>query len=279
MEGFALRLMEREDLDLAIEWAAREGWNPGLYDADPFFAADPNGFFIGRLAGEPISCVSAVCFGERYGFIGFYIVVPERRGRGYGLATWNHALAYLGDRSVGLDGVPDRQDDYRRCGFELAYRNVRFEGTVREEPPAHGLTDPDSVDPSEVVRALRATYPAPRNGFNKLWWAQPNAVRAAILEEGRLTGVGLMRRCRVGWKIGPLVADDADRADLVFRGLTAHAGEEPVFLDVPEPNEDGLALASRYGMTPAFETARMYRGPMPDTDLSRLYGVTTFELG
>lgn len=88
-----------------------------------------------------------------------------------------------------------------------------------------------------------------------------------------------MRRCRVGWKIGPLVADDADRADLVFRALTARVEGEPCFLDAPEPNGDALALASRHGMTPAFETARMFRGPMPDTDLSRLFGVTSFELG
>jgi hypothetical protein len=28
-----------------------------------------------------------------------------------------------------------------------------------------------------------------------------------------------------------------------------------------------------------FETARMYKGPPPDEPLSRIFGVTTFELG
>ena len=43
-----LRPMTRAELDLAIEWAAGEGWNPGLADADAFYAADPNGFLMMR---------------------------------------------------------------------------------------------------------------------------------------------------------------------------------------------------------------------------------------
>jgi hypothetical protein len=52
-----------------------------------------------------------------------------------------------------------------------------------------------------------------------------------------------------------------------------------VFLDVPEPNQPALGLAARYGLTPAFETARMYRGAAPALPLDRIYGITSFELG
>jgi hypothetical protein len=37
--------MSRREVDIAIEWAAKEGWNPGIHDADCYFSADPNGFF------------------------------------------------------------------------------------------------------------------------------------------------------------------------------------------------------------------------------------------
>jgi hypothetical protein len=81
-------------------------------------------------------------------------------------------------------------------------------------------------------------------------------------------------------KVGPLFADDPDTADALFRGLAAAAGDRtPLFLDVPEPNEEALALTRRYGMQPVFVTARMYRGGEPDEDVSRVYGVTTFEFG
>ena len=41
--------MTRAELDIGIGWAADEGWNPGLHDADSFYATDPGGFLIGRL--------------------------------------------------------------------------------------------------------------------------------------------------------------------------------------------------------------------------------------
>jgi len=35
--------MSRQELDLAVDWAAAEGWNPGLHDANCFYAIDPTG--------------------------------------------------------------------------------------------------------------------------------------------------------------------------------------------------------------------------------------------
>lgn len=72
-QDLAVREMTREEVDLAVEWAAAESWNPRLPDADSFFAADPNGFWLGTLDGEPIGCVSTVAYDERFGFLGFYI--------------------------------------------------------------------------------------------------------------------------------------------------------------------------------------------------------------
>ena len=53
----------------------------GLSDA-AFFDADPKGFFIGKLNGEKISCISAVKYGD-FRFIGLYIVKEPFRGKGY----------------------------------------------------------------------------------------------------------------------------------------------------------------------------------------------------
>ena len=46
-----MRRMTEADLKLALDWAAAEGWNPGLDDAHCFYAADPQGFFLGELDG------------------------------------------------------------------------------------------------------------------------------------------------------------------------------------------------------------------------------------
>ena len=50
--------MRGEELAFAIDLAAGEGWNPGVHDAECFFAADPNGFPIGCLwvySSRPVS--------------------------------------------------------------------------------------------------------------------------------------------------------------------------------------------------------------------------------
>ena len=78
---YSIRTMGREDVDVAIEWAAQEGWNPGLHDADCFYAADTHGFLMGLLGDEPIATISVVRYGASFGFLGFYLVKPEYRGK------------------------------------------------------------------------------------------------------------------------------------------------------------------------------------------------------
>ena len=101
--------MTRDDLDRALDWAREEGWNPGLEDAAAFHAADPTGFLMGTLDGDPVSSISVVKYGEDFAFLGLYICRPDLRGRGYGMRVWRAGMEHAGDRVVGLDGVPAQQ--------------------------------------------------------------------------------------------------------------------------------------------------------------------------
>jgi hypothetical protein len=89
----------------------------------------------------------------------------------------------------------------------------------------------------------------------------------------------VIRACRSGFKVGPLFASTPKGADLLVQALVGRAEGAEVFLDCPEPNGAAISLATRYGLRPVFETARMYRGPAPDLPLPKIYGITTFELG
>ena len=94
-----------------------------------------------------------------------------------------------------------------------------------------------------------------------------------------MKGFAVVRRCRAGFRIGPLFADDAEAAGALFSACIRTAAGDQVFIDVPEPNAAAMTMAAAAGLVPVFETARMYRGPAPDLPLARIYGITSLELG
>src|SRR6266480_5644698 len=140
MNGLRIRPMRPDEISIAVNWAAAEGWNPGFADDACFAAADPEGFFIGELEGTPAATVSCINYGASFSFLGFYIVRGDLRGRGYGLRIWNAAIAHARPRTIGLDGVVAQQGNYRKSGFQLAYANIRYGGSVAPLPaPPAGI--------------------------------------------------------------------------------------------------------------------------------------------
>jgi GNAT superfamily N-acetyltransferase len=273
-----IRNMNEKEVGLALDWAAAEGWNPGLNDAECFYAADPNGFFLGELAGEPVGCVSAVAYDSAFAFLGLYLVAPQHRGRGFGRKLWDAAMAYLNGLNVGLDGVLAQQANYCKSGFALAYRNIRYRGMGGGSEPG-GSIDLSSAPFEEIARYDATVFPAPRTNFLRRWIEQPHGAALGLMRNGRLIGYGVLRPCREGFKIGPLFAGNPQAADTLFRGLACRASGQPIFLDALEANPAALALAQRHGMQPVFETARMYTKGPPAAPIAECYGVTTFELG
>jgi len=280
----SVRPMTRQDVGMVLDWAAAEGWNPGVMDTEPFFAADPAGFLLAELDGEAVGSLSAVAYDASFGFVGLYIVRPDRRGRGYGRMLFQAGLDYLDGRTIGLDGVPAQQENYRCLGFQFDYRTFRYAGTSGPGIPRASdvpatFVDLRSFALDELVAYDAQVFRASRPAFLEAWVRQPGTTALGVLRLGRLAGYGVLRPCRVGYKIGPLFADDEFLAEALFEGLLTTVPGKTVYLDVPEPNQAGTDLAKRHGMKPAFDTARMYRGTPPAVDLARTFGVTTLELG
>jgi len=272
--------MRPDEIALAVGWAAAEGWNPGLADAACFATIDANGFFIGEIDGNPVAIVSCINYDEHFSFLGFYIVRADVRGHGYGLRMWNAAIAHAGSRVIGLDGVVAQQDNYKKSGFKLAYANVRYGGALAADDAPRADVVPLSEIPPLMLEADDATvFPAARGAFLRAWIGAPGHVGRAMFRDSRLAGWGVIRPCRKGFKIGPLVADDRTAAEAVLSALLASIGRGDIFLDVPAINPDAVALARDLGLLPVFETARMYTGAIPSLRLDRVFGVTSFELG
>jgi hypothetical protein len=202
-----------------------------------------------------------------------------------GLKLWDAGLASLAVRQVGLDGVVAQQDNYKKSGFQLAHRNIRFAGTAQPHASNWALTMPQVVAVHEVDFQVleaydRLFFPAERTAFLKQWTAPRHTQTLVFLEQKQVRGYGTVRACDRGFKIGPLNADSSEVAFALLAALTAHLpAKAEVFLDVPEPNQNAIALAEKWGMTTVFETARMYTQQAPLLPLDKIFGITSFELG
>ncbi len=281
IEGYTIRNAQKHEVDLIISWANLEGWNPGIQDAETFYGADPNGFFLGILDGRPVASISAVAYNESFGFLGFYIVQPSFRGRGLGTEVWNAGIKYLGERNIGLDSVLEQQQLYERLGFRPCYKSVRHQGVgTGQERKAEGIKYLSEVPTEKLLAYDDQCFPVPRHVFTNSWIRQTGGIALASVNDGELSGYGLLRKCYLGYKIGPLFADDEGVAESLFSALCGHAPQgAPVFLDTPATNSAALDLAKRHHMHPVFETVRMYSKEEPHLPMERIYGVTSFELG
>ncbi len=271
---------DRPDLDHLIDWAAAEGWNPGLDDAAAFHGADPGGFLLGWIDGEPAAAISAVRHAPDFGFLGLYICRPPFRGRGHGWSLWCAGMDRLGDRTVGLDGVVAQQPAYQRSGFVAAHRNIRFRGRLDDGGRAVPTIAAAAAHIPALLALDRAVTGVARPAYLTAWFAETATRRTLVtVDDGAITGVGTVRRCRDGCKVGPLIAGDGETALGLLAALSATEPGRAVFLDVPEPRTGFIDLLTAAGFVPVFETARMYKGPVPPGDPARLFGQTTLELG
>ncbi|MBI3124731.1 MAG: GNAT family N-acetyltransferase [Ignavibacteriales bacterium] len=282
MNIYTIRNMTATEVkDIAARWAAEEGWNPGPNDAQAFYNTDTNGFFVGLLDNIPIACISAVSYEGSFGFIGFYIVKKEFRGKGYGFKIWNRALEYLANQNIGLDGVIAQQPNYIKSGFKLAYRNIRFEGIAADTSDhAANIVTYSKHHFEKLIKYDRGFFPTARTEFLQSWVTLADSATLVSLENDDMIGYVTIRKCKVGYKIGPLFADNDDVANSLFIAANKFAGEgSKIYLDTPEVNVKAVNLAANYGMKKVFETARMYTKEAPTLKLNSIYGVTTFELG
>ena len=272
-----IRTLNAAEVETLVGWAADEGWNPGLDDAAAFHSADPDGFIGAFLGEEMVAGISAVAYGDDFGFIGLYICRPDRRGRGHGKAVWDAGMARLGNRTIGLDGVAEQQANYASMGFVPAYRTVRYSGWLNlSAGPGDGVRP---VTPDLVPRILaydRQCFPGPK-AFLEKWLRLPRTA-FAIENHGAIAGYGCARQCREGWKIGPLLPITWTRQIVCLRACRQRRLDRSPYR---RTGDKWRFRKAANGLRPeaGFRDQRMYRGRTPRIMQKRVFGITTLELG
>ena len=300
-----IRPLAAHDIPTVTAWARREGFAPGVGDVAIYRQTDRQGLWVGWLDREPVGCIAGVRYNSSYGFIGLFLVVPEHRGKGYGVALWRHALQHLADvPCIGLEAALDRVADYAGWGFVPASPTTRW-----LRPAAAGVAVPESTPPQpgplvaqppspapawclltgeaipeEAVQRFDAQRePSPRPHFLHEWLHHPAGTVHALLDrEGTCHGFGRIRPCLLkegeGWRLGPVVADSLGAAQALVEGLLQrHPGA--VLIDGPGANPEAASLWKSLGCRPMSQTLRMYRGSVPKASLADVYGLACLELG
>lgn len=281
--GFRIGAMREDEVPILEDWAADEGWNPGLADLRIAYDIDPEAFVALREGDRLAGGGTIFRHGPRLGFMGLFIMRADLRQQGLGTILWTWRRDAMLRRlepgaTVGMDGVFAMVHFYEKGGFRLAYRDLRYQGIARGHGPA-GTEVLHDADFAEIEALDRSCFGAARTAFLKRWMGQEGAHVLGLRQAGRLVAYGVARPCRIGFKIGPLFADSAAHASCVLADILARLEGQQVQIDVPEPNAAGLRIAAEFDLAMAFGCARLYLGPDPGLPVERIFGVTSFEFG
>ncbi len=277
--GYVIRNAEISEISIFLNYARKEGWNPGVKDGIAFWEADNQGFIIGFLDNNPIATISCVKYDDSFSFLGFYIVKNEYRNLGYGIKIWNKALEYAGDTNIGLDGVLAQQKNYERAGFKLAYNNIRYEGINNIESVSEKAINYNDNLFDELNKFDNKHFLSDRRSFLKVWFNNAKSVKVKM-HGNKVTGYGVIRKCYSGYKIGPVFSDDEFSAEEIITDLLKSIPDgEKFYLDVPSVNQSAVNICEKRCMEKVFETVRMYNKCIPEIPVNNVFGITTFELG
>lgn len=284
IDQLRFRKLDFAGLQKLVSWAQEEGWNPGLHDAEIFWQTDPDGFYGYVHEGELIGGGSIVSYDGAFGFMGFFIIRPEYRSNGIGRKLWYERRDTLLSRlkpgaPIGMDGVVAMQQFYKKGGFEIAFRDERY-GRIGKAFQVHPKISPiTETDLPGIFQYDVRCFGFPRYHFLKSWLFQPGGHGFKFIESGNLRGFALVRKAAVGFKVGPLFADDSFVARELYKACLNAAQGASLYIDVPMLNSDAVAMMREFDAECVFECARMYYGNAPDLPVRKIFGITTLELG
>ena len=282
-----VREMTKKDLELVVSWAAKESWNPGLYEIDALYEADPKGYHLLEIDDKPVASLAAVRYAPNFAFLGLYIVDLSYRGQGYGKLLWDMVMGNIIDCStIGLNGVSEQIGQYEKEGFGMAHSNIRWHGKLLDSQKSFfessereiSLYKPTSL--TSLIDYDARLFQAPCSKFLSKWLTMPQSHTLAAIENGELCGYGVISKANEGYKIAPLVADNQVIAKKIYAALCRCIGkQDQVHIDTPANNPEAIHLMEQFGLEKTFETFRMYKGQIIPTENEKWFGLTSLEIG
>jgi hypothetical protein len=216
--------------------------------------------------------------------MGLFIVKPEFRALGIGRKLWYQRRDLLLKRlqpnsSIGMDGVVDMQNFYQKGGFHILFKDERYENIGSSFQVDANISNIHGEDLEEIFQYDQQCFGFLRTQFLNPWIKLPRNKNLKYLKNGQIKGFCIVRKVNIGYKIGPLFAENAVVAEELYKASLNSVIGEPIFIDIPMINEKAIHLVNKYHAKYVFECARMYHGQAPPIPIKKVFGITSFELG
>ena len=298
-EKFNIRPIKTKEefQNVVINAMVKEGWRPGLKDAECFLACDPTSGFVGELDGQPIGCVTMTKYGDRFAFGGSYIVNKEHRGKEYSRMLFRAAITSVKPScSIGLLGLMRLEKMYERSGFRSQFYGARYDfhlptamtcfSEISEKTPVE-ITRIREVDLEALFLYDTTVFGFERHAFLSKWLRVTGShALVAFNTEGSIVGYTVARPTFVkedGYKIGPVFADSEAIAEKLLKALfkeLLRQDEPPPVVCFDAPTKEAMELGEKLqGKNRGFEFAYMLKGDPPKACFDKWFGITTLELG
>ena len=287
---------EKEFESIIINAMVKEGWGPGLQDAECFMACDPTAGFVGELNGKPVCCMTMAKYGDSYAFAGSYIVNKEFRGNGHGKKIYDAAMASAKHfPSIGTIAGLNMEEINKSNGFRSLFYGAFF---VFNIPTTIACFSETSItSPSVKIKRIEevnkqalfmydtTVFGFERHAFLSKWLRMTGShVPVAIDSEGSIVGYTVARPTFIkgSYKIGPLFADSEAVAEMllkaVFEELLPQEKPAPVVC-IDAPTEKATKLCERLQGKRSLELVYMVMNDLPDACFDKWFGYTTVQFG
>jgi GNAT superfamily N-acetyltransferase len=222
---------------------------------------------VPKETGKPEGCIVAFTYPNNTGFVGYFLMNKEFRGRGWGADLFRELLASFKASNtiyVGLDGVEEQVNTYKRRGFETAATiKLATRPSIVEKPKTVELVElvegEQVVDIKGIDPELLARLDLAHTGFYRpAYWSQKGllsrkdaygyALLSTAQDEPKLAGYVLVRRCQEGHRFGPLYAETYEQARfLLWKAMEALTGNGSMIAEIYGSNPQGLKVFEELG--------------------------------
>ena len=302
------RATSSQDLKFAFDIANDENWGLAHGDAECFFTADPQGYFIGELDGKKICSTALISYPRNRVCVGGLSVTdPAYRKKGYARKLLESAFVL---QSFPRDYYMHGDSTNELISYYADVLSLRYLGWInyctiipalqaldalRLPPPVRStnvvLTSTADVECEDLCVYEEQVMNLYRKEFLMKWTTLPGRQGWVAMDTGgSIRGFAVSRQIIKPddiYKIAPLYADSPDIACRLLQRIAEQVvstnKDAKLYLDVPSDNSHAVQLIKNHlGGRVLWELRRIYSkraAERPPIAVGKVYGLTSQTVG